>query len=1069
MARCFACSISLLLGSSIAVALPAPDAAREAAEAAQAQASELYTVGRVDDAIALLQHFVAEQQMKHGEHSREAIRARLVMSETLQHAGRLDDATYEAALAQRSVEKAALEKSPEMIAVLNRQGLLHDARGDYTSARESYQAAAEMCGQVFTEPCEETGITLSNLGLACLSLGELSLAEKYLSESLGELDRAHLGRSLAAAMAHNNLGNVYNALDRVDDEDREQLISFEIKKELFKGAPHRSMAIAWANRAGFLRRVGKVAEADEHAVEAIGLLKALGMQEHTDMAQVRMQRASILLDLPDFNAAYAELTEAERILTVVHGLGDEHPLVLQCRLDFGGYYVAAIAAGKGRQIHHDAAAKLNTLVFIHSNDRDQKTAALSNLALLADLQGKPEEAIQHNTQIIEGMRAIGPAGVGHLLTALNNRASVLMETGRYNDATEDLQEALGLMGETATLDRVKVLSHLALAEWGAEKKTKAAKDFTTALRDTETILWPALNKVTRSRQQLLSDQMHGVLWAGVSMAMQHTCQGCHAGKQLTIAFDVITFGQSEKRVIPEHSSLPTFERESLEWVLNSKHRIPEAMAMRQHLARQLADPETLEEVHRCRRKAAALRIAAVADPQQVRTLEQLESEEAGLYRSVGLMHTSPAREWISVEKLQRAIPEDSVLIECFAYVEVEPGKAEDKWGKPRYAVWIVPPAGQQEVALIPLGEMSTIATKVAAVHQTIRATPQLLSQASEAEVHERQRITMDELANVVWRPLAAYPAVQAARRIYISPDAALWGVPWGALRVGEQFLVEQKSIVLLGSGRDLLPVVMPEPRTNEVPTNAAYLVDRMRAHAAQRAAREVRPLLAIANPDCGAEPLPSTEREAGYFSAGLHLLRDQCVFSGCDATELRLRTDSPARVLYIGAHTSRVTPKSTDISTSESLTELLAEYAVRLASPNDDGDDGLITGLEVLDLDLHGTDLAFLAMCDSSVGERWTNEGASTLQHAFGMAGARHVVGTLWPLPARLGTEEIVGGFANTVGRPGVDYGDALADAQRSFITQCRSRRKPPHPYFWAAYTLMQATSISDEPASRVP
>jgi CHAT domain-containing protein len=383
------------------------------------------------------------------------------------------------------------------------------------------------------------------------------------------------------------------------------------------------------------------------------------------------------------------------------------------------------------------------------------------------------------------------------------------------------------------------------------------------------------------------------------------------------------------------------------------------------------------------------------------------------------------------------------------------------------------------VKIIDLGEADPIDGAVATFRQVMLEAEFSVEKVGEQSANESLHNALDPLAELIWKPLAEH--VADCEELLLSPDGALWLVPWAALPIGEgKCLLEKYRIRYLVSGRELAqqpssptgispPVVMADPNFDVDPRQVA------KASAASSTQLIARRSSTRLN---NAERLPGTAREARSIKANLGKIggAEPAVYLDNQATETQFKALFRPRVLVLSTHgffleeqkAAATGDRATGIEDTKRaalaadgkpIENPLLRCGLLLAGCNRqvdaiDGnvDDGVLTGLEIVGTDLRGTEMVVLSACETGVGEIRSGEGVAGLRQAFQLAGAQSVVATLWKIPDQE-TAQLMNDFFVYLSQ-GKSRSEALRYAQLAQIQSRRERYGAAHPYYWAAFTL---------------
>jgi CHAT domain-containing protein len=183
------------------------------------------------------------------------------------------------------------------------------------------------------------------------------------------------------------------------------------------------------------------------------------------------------------------------------------------------------------------------------------------------------------------------------------------------------------------------------------------------------------------------------------------------------------------------------------------------------------------------------------------------------------------------------------------------------------------------------------------------------------------------------------------------------------------------------------------------------------------------------------------------------------VFEREEATEAHLKQLHSPIILHVASHgfflsdqelTSELKKRGVQDQDLRVGENPLLRSGIALAGANERhsgaNEDGILTALEVAQLDLHGTELVVLSACDSGIGDVQNGEGVYGLRRALVLAGAQTQVTSLWKVSDEATRTLMVDFYQRLL--KGEGRSAALRHAQLAML----ANPELAHPYYWASF-----------------
>jgi CHAT domain-containing protein/tetratricopeptide (TPR) repeat protein len=766
-----------------------------------------------------------------------------------------------------------------------------------------------------------------------------------------------------------------------------------------------------------LRRMGDCAEAERLAERALAIQeRALGRQ-HLLVGKALRDLGAIQLTCGDPARSLPLLDKARAIADA----GKEPGEVARIDLDRATAFTRNGDPGKARKLLESTRTRLAGSFgaqhpLVAECDRASTLAALA-LGDLVLARAAAERAVA-------GFRAsLGP-GAPELRLALGDQAEVLAQSG-------DLRGALDLALESDRIAR----EHLRLAA-----------------------------RTLPDRQALLYARERG------------------PGLDLAVSLAAALAGDS-----------PDACARAWDAVVRSRTLVLDEMAARAHATVPAADSGTVRLARELTHEQQRLAHLMVRGPGTLSAVEHrklveeaqrgVERRERALAQRSVAFRSQQRRDLLGGTQVAAALPAGSVLVSCVRTRSTRPvphpaGAASRIALRPEYFAFVVRP--QVRVPqVVRLGDATAIEDRIDTWRRTFGSPADPgISRAAAAEAE--CRAAGAELRERIWDPLVG--AIGTVERVYWVPDGALDLVDPATLPVGSKdYLVDRGPLVqICTSERDLGTEADPVDSRGLLALGDADF-DAATAGVVSWSTSETSPAPAAF------ARLPASRSEVEQLAAlwrravapAVGAVRGACkLLVGAAATEAAFKREVAGRgYVHLAVHAFFGSPSGPSAPGLRGIGAIAPEAPTTLSNPllqaglvlaganrrsdaSPEGEDGILTALEIANLDLRSAELVVLSACNTGIGTPSSGEGVLGMRRAFAVAGARCLVVSLWPVHDETASRWMRSFYEARLAS-GLDTAEATWQAHRDGLARCRAAGTSTHPLFWAGFV---ATGIQDSP-----
>ena len=1037
------------------------------------------------EAVTVLQSVYTAATAGLGDNHPITLTAAQTLARNQQNAGQYPDAEMVLRPICTTVEKLFGAYHPESTACHAQFAALRIFQGEHAEAADLYKTvlAIQDRSMIVGDP-----IVLSNrVQLAELhrQQGEYAQAKEILIDVLAVAEQGPAREDPVVFDAKSYLARVYEDLG--DFPSAEAMTNDVLQYETATlGADHPNTLTTMNNLAGIYRRQSRMNEAEELYKKVLEKYRQVFGEEHLGTVSV----------MNNLGLVYEN-----------KGLYDEAELLLRAGLEIskkvlGPNHLSTLANMNNLALLHESQGNFDQAEPHYLNaiesaswqfgaDHPDTMAFVNNLAYLYMMKEEFSKAQAHFEKVLNSWTASLGDNHRKTLKSLNNLARSMYKQGKLTESEPLFEKALHLRRTILGEDHMDTLRsmHDLGALYGELKRydegeallRETLKRAEVALGDQHPYTFETINslgKLLQAQEKLQeaftvlkvgfdrrSSFLNRMLWATGDNAREGYIR-LHR-PELNVFLHLLT--QIDPSIAGQEVLSVGLQRKGL--LLKVSSEIQQIVQLGQNPAlTAISDALTA-----ARKELAALTLsgptAETKDTHMV-VISELEKQIDTLQMQLGQasrrFKQSVAE--IGVDQLVEVLPDDASLVDFLTYRDSEDirrlqaGILIKEEGQPVYKI------------LTYEDDLEHIQEKIVEYREAVQ---------DEGLDEEDLMELGQELYNLVWAPVAEVFGERTV--IYVVPDDMLNILPFNAMvNPDGDYVLKDMDLHIVSTSRDLLPnqieeatgnfLIMAGPDyTSTTVVDKKVMTEVSSLHKKRSAAGLNDGMRAFAGGLRGLkfDPLPGAEKEGKTISVTAKTeTDDNTIFTEHNAQEQILQDIKAApRMLHIATHGFFL---KADENLKKRLLSLQRGADIHLPPPGDNPmlraglafaginasapflgeipteNDGVLTALEVLGLNLTGTRMAVLSACETGLGEIHEGEGVYGLRRAFQEAGVKTVISSLWEV-SDAGTMALMTGLYGRLAEGQTVY-DALLASQRELL----EGNSFNYPYVWSAFMLVE-------------